>query len=124
DVRARNRRLGPDLPGDDLAAVHGARRRLRAVPDGVPRCPLLAGVDLAPPPVRDERRLLDVRRLADDDLPDDDRGQGAATAVTAETVAPDATAHDHAAGAAAPAAAPAADDDRAAPGTTLTGGSA
>src|SRR5207249_2710659 len=60
DVRARDFGLGPDVPGDDLAAVHGEGERLRAVPEGLPGRALVAGVGVAPPPVRDERRVFDV----------------------------------------------------------------
>src|SRR5207253_1098183 len=103
DVRARDLGLRPDVPGDDLAAVHGAGGRLRAVPDGLPRRAHLAGVGHAPPPVRDERGAAHHRRLTDNDLADEHewrRVPGRASA-QAETGSDDDTA----------ASAPAADDD-------------
>src|SRR5262249_57295650 len=57
-VRPRDRGFRPDLPGDDLEALHGARAEVRAVPEGVPRGDTCADLEVAQPAVRDERRVL------------------------------------------------------------------
>ena len=57
DLRARDRRLRADLPGDDLEAVHGARVVLRAVPEGVSDAEGFAGLGHAPAAVRACRQV-------------------------------------------------------------------
>src|SRR5439155_19055195 len=92
----------------------GARGRLRPVPEGLPRRTLVPRVGAARPSVRDERRLLDVRRVPDDDGEDEHRRRRLPAGTRAEAAGAD---DDRTAAAAATAA----DDNRAGPGPCSVG---